>query len=91
MLGGKAFGALRDEIHMRALAEDFAGGTNRIPDMLHAAQAAGAYRSPVHDESIELNLAFTVEEAAAARIESIVIFHDDHGFLNCVGRGTAVT
>ena len=43
----------------------------------------------VHDEGIELYFAVAIQKAAAAGIESLVVFHDDHGFFDRVERRAA--
>ena len=60
-----------------------------LRNALHAAHASAAQGGAVHDEGIELHFAVAIQKAAAAGIESLVIFHDDHGFLHRVERRSA--
>ncbi len=89
VLGGESFGAFGDEINVRTLAENFAGGAHGIAQALDASHAAGAERGAVHDEGVELDFAVAVEEAAASGVEGLVVFHDDDGFLDGVERRAA--
>ena len=57
--------------------------------MFDATQSSGTQSGSVHDERIELHSAFPIEEAAAAGVKGVVIFHDDHGFLDGIEGGTA--
>jgi hypothetical protein len=76
---------------VRALAEDLARGADRIRDSFHASYASSPQSTAVHDEGVELNLAIAIEEAASAGVESLVVFHDDYSFFDCVeGRATAL-
>ena len=71
-----------DEIDMRTVAENFAGGANRVAQTLDASDAAAAQGRAVHDEGIELHLAIAIQETAAAGVEGFVIFHHDHGLFD---------
>jgi len=84
VFSGKALGAFGDKIDVRTIAKNFPGGTNWIAQALHATDAATAQRRAVHDERVQLDLAVAVQEAAAASIESFVVFHYDYGFFNRV-------
>src|SRR5262249_6668246 len=90
MLLGKSLCSFGDEIHMRAFTEHLTRGADGIGNVLDASHAAGAECGAIHDESIELDLAYAIKEAAAAGVESVVVFHDDHGFFRRVERGAAV-
>ena len=57
--------------------------------MLHASHTARPQRRPVHDERIQLDLGFAIEKAAAARIECLIVFHDDDRFLHRIQRRSA--
>jgi hypothetical protein len=74
---------------VRTLAENLAGGAHGIAQALDASHAAGAERGSIHDECVELDFAVAIEKAAASRVESLVVFHDDDGFLDGVERGAA--
>jgi hypothetical protein len=52
--------------------------------MLHATHASGAKGGPLHDQRVELHLGFAIEEATAASIEGLVVFHDHDCFLDGV-------
>jgi hypothetical protein len=56
--------------------------------MLHASHAPRPKRIAIHDERIELYLAFPVQETASSGIESLVFLHDDHSGFNCVEGGS---
>ena len=60
-----------------------------LRNALHAAHASGAQGGAVHDEGIELHFAVAIEKAAAAGVESLVVFHDDDGFFDRVERRAA--
>ena len=60
-----------------------------LRNALDASHAAAAQGGAVHDEGVELHPAVAVEKAAAARVKSFVIFHDDDGFFNRIERGSA--
>ncbi len=81
--------AFRDEIDVRALAENLAGGAHGIAQALDASDATGAERGSVHDEGVELDSAVAVEEAAASGVEGLVVFHDDDGLLDGIERRAA--
>ena len=74
---------------MGAFAENFAGGADGIAEVLDASYASGAQGGSVHDESVELDFAFAVEEGASAGVESVVVFHDDNGLLDGVEGGAS--
>ena len=86
MLGREALSPFGDKVHMRAVAQNFARRADRIGDALDTAHAAGAQSGAVHDERIELHLAVAIEKAAATRVEGLVVFHDDHSFLDRIER-----
>src|SRR5580692_5489438 len=90
MLGSKAFGAFSDKIDVRAVAENFARGANRVAQAFDASDAAAAQSCAVHDEGVELHLAVAVQEAATSRVEGFVVFESDHGFFDGV-EGRAAT
>src|ERR1019366_8470215 len=87
-LGSKALGAFGDEIDMRAVAENFAGGANRVAQTFDASAAAAQGRA-VHDESIELYLAIAIQETATAGVEGFIVFENHHGFFDGVESGAA--
>ena len=89
MLGGEALGAFGDEVNVRAIAQDFAGGAHGIAQSFDAADAASAEGGAVHDEGVELDFAVAVEEAAAAGIEGFVVFHHDDRCFDGVEGGAA--
>ncbi len=84
MLGGKTFSAFGDEIDVRAVAENLAGGANRIAQALDATYAAAAQGRAIHDEGVELDFAVAVQETAAAGVEGFVVFENDDGFFDRV-------
>src|SRR5208282_893000 len=84
MLGGKALGAFRHKIDMRAVAKNFAGGANRVAQALDATDAAAAQGRTVHDESVELHFAIAVQETAAAGVEGFVVLENDDGLFDRV-------
>ena len=67
-----------------AVAENLAGGANRVAQALDAADAAAAEGRAVHDESVELHFAVAVQETAASGVESFVVFENDDGFFDRV-------
>src|ERR1700690_4060719 len=89
MFGGEAFRALGDEVNVRTVAQDFAGGAHGIAQTLDTADAASPQGCAIHDESVELHLAVAVEEAAAPGVEGLVVFHHDYGRFDRVERGAA--
>ena len=89
MLRGKLLRTFRHEINMRTLTENLACCTYRIPQMLDTSYAPRAKRRAVHDQRIELNFTVAVEEAAAAGIKRLVIFHDHDCFFNRIERSSA--
>ena len=89
MLGGKTLGTFGDEINVRAVAKDLAGGADGIAQTLDAADAATAEGLAIHDEGVELHFAVAIEKTAAAGVESFVVFHHDDGLFNRVEGGAA--
>ena len=85
----RIFPRLPRKINVRALAEYLAGGAHRIAQAFDAADASGAKRGAVHDESVELDFAVAIQKASAAGVEGLVVFHDDDGFLDGVERRAA--
>jgi len=71
---------------MGTVAQDFAGHPHRIAQMFDAAHASRAQAGTVHDQSIELHLAFAIQKAAAAGVEAFVIFQDHNRLLDRVER-----
>src|SRR5579862_8173121 len=86
VVGGELLGAGANEIDMWAVAENLAGGANRIAKALDASNASGAEGGAVHDEGVELNFPVAIEKTTAPGIEGFVVFHDDDGFLDGVER-----
>ena len=86
MLLCKSLRAFRHKIHMRALAQHLARSADGIGNVLHASHASGAESGAVHDEGIELHLAFAIQKAAAPGVEGLVVFHDDNRFFGGVER-----
>ena len=86
MLGSESLRAFCDKINVRAFAKNFTGSANRIRDTLNASHAPGAQSSAIHNEGIELDLAVAIQKAAAPGVESLVIFHDDYRFFDCIER-----
>jgi hypothetical protein len=74
---------------VRAIAKNFAGGANRIPQALDATYSSAAKSGAIHDEGIELHLAVSIQETAAARIEGLVVLHYDHSFFDRIERRSA--
>ena len=89
MLGREALRPFGHKVHMRAVAQNLARRAYGIGDALHAAHASAAQRGAVHDEGIELHFAVAIEKAAAAGVESLVVFHDDDSFLDGIERRPA--
>src|ERR1700685_4626867 len=89
MLRGKLLGAFADKINVRTLTQNLPPRAPRIAHPLPAPHAASPQRGALHDERVELHPAIAVEKAAASRVESLVVFHDDNGFLNRVQRRPA--
>jgi hypothetical protein len=71
-----------NEIHVRTLAEDQPGGSDRIANSLHASDSSGTKSVAIHDQGIHLYFSVGSQETTAAGIESLVIFHDYNGFLD---------
>jgi hypothetical protein len=90
VLGGEFLRAFSDEVNVRTLTQNLAGGADGIAQMLDASYASGAERGAIHDERVELDAAVAVEEAAPSGVESLVIFHDHDGFLDRI-EGRAAT
>src|SRR6266446_772373 len=91
VLGGESLRAFGDEIDVRAFTEDLARGADGVGDAFHASYTSSSKSTAVHDEGVELDLAIAIEEAAAAGVEGLVVFHDDYGFFDCVeGRAAAL-
>src|SRR5580698_10495284 len=89
MFSGEALRAFAYEIYVRTFTQNFSRSAHRIAQALDAAHAAGAERRAIHDEGVELYLAIAIKKAAATCIESVVVFHDDDRFLDCVERRAA--
>src|SRR5580698_7953861 len=89
MFSGEALRAFAYEIYVRTFTQNFSRSAHRIAQALDAAHAAGAQRRAIHDEGVELYLAIAIKKAAATCIESVVVFHDDNRFLDCVERRAA--
>src|SRR5438093_7006982 len=80
MLLRKSFCAFPDEIDVRTLAQDLACCPNRIRNVFDTAHAPGAECGAVHNQSVELHLAFAIQKAATSGIESLIVLHYDNGF-----------
>ena len=88
---GEVFGSLGDEVDVRALIEDEAGGLDGVAQALDAGDSAGAEGGAVHDEGVELDAAVAGEEAAASGVEGSVVFEvGDGGFDSVDGGGPAL-
>jgi hypothetical protein len=81
--------ARTDEVDVRALFEDEAGGLDGVAEALDTGYAAGFHASAVHEECVELDAAVGGEEATAAGVEGGVVFKDGDGGFNGVEGGTA--
>ena len=57
VLVGEIFGSCADEVDMRALVEDEAGGLDGVAEAFDAGYSAGAKRGAVHEEGVELDAA----------------------------------
>jgi len=86
---GEVLRAGTDEVDMRALFEDQAGGLNGVAQALDTGHAAGLHAAAVHKESIELDAAVGGEKAAAAGVEGGVVFEDGDGGFDGVEGGCA--
>ena len=89
MLCGEALRTFSHKVDMRAVAQNLASGADGIAKPLDAADASGAQGRAIHDEGVELHLAVAIEETAATCVESLVVFHDDHGFFDRIERRAA--
>jgi hypothetical protein len=89
VLGGKALRSLRDEIHMRAIAQNFARRPDRISEVFDTSHAPSPQGTAVHDQSIQLDFPFPVKEAATAGVKGFVIFEDHNCFFDRIQRGTS--
>jgi hypothetical protein len=89
VLGGEALGAFGYEIDVWTVAENLAGGANRISQTLDASYAAAPEGRTVHDEGVELNFTVAIQEGAAAGVEGLVIFEDDDCFFDRIQGRTA--
>jgi hypothetical protein len=90
VLGRELLRSFSNEVNMRTITENPAGGPHRVAQMLHAAHTSGAKRGAVHDQGIELYFALAIQKAASASVKSFVIFHDDNRFFNGIeGASTA--
>jgi hypothetical protein len=87
VLGGEALGAFSDKVDVRALAQDFSGGADGVGNALNSADSASTQGGTFHDEGVQLHFAVTIQEAAAAGVESLVVFEYDDGFFDRVKRG----
>src|SRR3954465_14527655 len=86
MLFGKALGAFSYEVNVRALAQHLPRGADGIGNVLNAAHSPGAEGVAIHNESIELNLAFAVQKTATASVEGFVVFHHHNCGFDCIKR-----
>jgi hypothetical protein len=86
MFGGEALRTLAHKIHMRTLGQNLSRRPHWIAHPLHAPDTPGPQRRPIHDERIQLHLAVAIQEATAAGVEGLVVFHDDNGFLDSIKR-----
>jgi hypothetical protein len=82
MLCGKALCAFADEVNVWTVRKNSSRGANGIANALDAPDSTGAQARAIHDEGIHLHAAFAIEEAAAARVEGLVVFHDDDCFFD---------
>src|ERR1043166_5407506 len=89
MLRREPFRALRDKVHMRAIAQNLPRCPNRVPQPFNTPDAAGTQGRAIHNERIELYFAVAVQKAATASVKGFVIFHDNDSFLNRVERRPA--
>ena len=89
MAGGELLCAFCDEVDVRGLLEDEAGGLDGVAEALDTGDAAGFHAVAVHEEGVELDAAVGGEEAAATGVEGGVVFKDGDGGFNGVEGGTA--
>ena len=87
VLGGEALCAGADEVDVRGLLKDEAGGLDGVAEVLDAGDAAGAEVGTVHKQGVELDATVAGEEGAAAGVEGVVVFHDGDGGLYGVDGG----
>ena len=85
--GGEFFGALANEVDVRAPVEHQARGLNGIAQALDAGDSAGAHRASIHEESIKLDAPVAGEKAAAPGVEGGVVFEFGDGGFDGVGGG----
>src|ERR1700719_4652575 len=69
---------------MRAVTKNFSGGAHRVAQALDATDAAPAQGRAVHDESVELHFAISIQETAAAGIECLVVFKNNDSLFDRV-------
>ena len=85
----KLFGAGADEVDVRTLFEDEAGGLDGITKALDTGDSSGLHAASIHEESVKLNAPVGGEKASAPRIEGWIVFQDGDGGLHSVDGGAA--
>ena len=87
MCVGKLLCAFSDEIDVRALFEDEAGGLNGIAEPFDTGHAPGSHAATVHEQGVELHAGIGGEKATAAGVKGGIVFEDDdRGFDSVKGR-----
>jgi hypothetical protein len=87
---GKLLRAGADEVDVRALFEDEAGGLDGVAEAFDTGHAASLHAAAVHEEGVELDAAVGGEKAAAAGVEGGVVFEDGDGCFDGIeGRAAA--
>jgi hypothetical protein len=81
--------SLSHKVHVRTIAQNLSRRPYRVAQPLNTTNAASAQGGAIHDERIQLHFAVAIKKAAAAGVKGLVIFHDDHSFLDSVERRTA--
>jgi len=71
------------------VVEDQAGQPDGVGDAAHSSDRAQPEGTPVHDDCVHLDVAGAVEDAAHARVEGGIVFHDHHRSLDRIQRRSA--
>jgi hypothetical protein len=86
---GKLLRAFADKVDVRALFQNETCGLDGVAETLDAGYATGLHAATVHEQGVKLDAAIGGEEAAAAGVESWVVFKDADGGLHGIDGGAA--
>jgi hypothetical protein len=89
VVGGERARGGADEQDVVAVAQDRAGGADRVADALHARHGADVARRALHHRGVELDAAVARQRGAPPGVEHRVVLEHHDGGLDRVQRGAA--